>query len=29
MEIHDRLVGKTSFSHRDVAADILYLECEL
>jgi hypothetical protein len=29
MAIHERIVGKKSFSHQDGAADILYLEHEL
>jgi hypothetical protein len=29
MEIHEGFVGKKSFSHQDVGADILYLECEV
>jgi hypothetical protein len=29
MEIREGNVGKKSFSHKDVAADILYLEHEL
>jgi hypothetical protein len=29
MEIHEGIVGKKSFLHQDVAADIFYLENEL